>query len=158
MPNFLTRICFFPVLFSAFLVIGDRGDAAAQEPVYPKLTPKLQDLLRREMISVEEASQQILSALVAGDDQRVAELAQQIHDSFILQQEMTPEDRKDLMAAVPEEFVQMDRRFHKLSADLARAAEDANMELQHERFGRMLEACTACHSRYATDRFPKYSD
>lgn len=158
MRNFLTRTCFLPAFLSAFLVTGDGGDAAAQEPVYPKLTPKLQDLLRREMISLEDASQQILSALVAGDDQRVAALAQQIHDSFILQQEMTPEDRKDLMAAVPEDFVQMDRRFHELSAELARAAEDGNVELQHERFRRMLEACTACHSRYATDRFPKYAD
>lgn len=86
------------------------------------------------------------------------ELAQQIHESFILQQEMTAGDRQDLMAAVPEDFVRMDRRFHELSAELARAAEAGDAQLQHERFGQLLEACSACHARYATDRFPNYSD
>lgn len=148
----------FPVLLLCLALPVGAAAQAEPEPVFPKLTPKLQDLLRREMISLEDASRQILSALIAGDDARVAELAEQVHDSFILQQEMTPEDKVDLMAAVPEDFVQLDRRFHELSADLASAAGSGDLISQHESFGQMLEACTTCHSRYATDRFPGFAE
>ncbi len=136
------------------------GLAAAQEvkPVSPDLTPKLRDLLRKEMLSIEGASKDILSALIAGDDARVAELAQQIHDSFILQQSMTPEDREDLMSAVPEDFVSRDQAFHELSATLSKAAREGDRAQQHAEFGRMVEACTACHALYATDRFPDLAE
>ena len=107
---------------------------------------------------MNEASRQILTALISGDDERVVEPARRIHDSFILQQEMTPEDRADLLAAVPGEFVQMDRASHRLSADLAEVARAGDLPLQHKRFGQMLEACTKCQSRYATDRFPGFED
>jgi len=133
---------------------GALAEAQEAQPVSPNLTSKMQDLLRKEMLAVEDASRQIVSALVAGNDARVAELAQNIHDSFILKQEMTPQDKQDLMAAVPEGFVARDRAFHQLAAGLAQAARDGDSDLQLAEFGRMIEACTACHGRYATDRFP----
>ncbi|HDZ73404.1 MAG TPA: hypothetical protein ENH55_11685 [Aurantimonas coralicida] len=132
--------------------------AQSAEPVSPKLTDTLRDLLRKEMVSIEDASKQILSALVAGDNARVAELAQRIHDSFILQQSMTPEDRKNLMAAVPKGFVEQDRAFHAISAALTDAARSGDRAQQQEEFGKMIEACSACHAEYATDRFPKFAE
>ncbi len=151
-----TALCSLAVGF----LLGGTLAAAGQEadPVSPDLTPKLRDLLRKEMLSIEDASQQILSALIVGDDERVAELAQNIHDSFILQQSMTPEDKQDLMSALPEDFVTRDKAFHKLSADLAQAGRDGDRAAQHRQFGQMIEACTACHARYATDRFPKLAE
>ncbi|MDA3857032.1 MAG: cytochrome c [Roseovarius sp.] len=142
------------------VVFASGGSVTAQEvnPVSPELTPKLRDLLRKEMLSVEEASKQILSALIAGDDARVADLAQQIHDSFILQQSMTPQDKQDLMSVVSKDFVTRDRAFHQLAASLAEAARDGNRTRQHEQFGQMIDACTACHALYATDRFPKLAE
>ncbi len=140
--------------------IAFAGFALAQsaEPVSPKLTPMLRDLLRKEMLSVNGASQEILAAMVTGDDERVATLAQQIHDSFILRQSMTPKDKADLMAAVPEDFVKMDRGFHEISTELAQAARAKNRPLQQERFGRMIDACITCHSLYATDRFGGFAE
>ncbi|WP_188874131.1 cytochrome c [Iodidimonas muriae] len=149
MPGLVLAAC---VAFAGFAL------AQSAEPVSPKLTPKLQDLLRKEMLSVNEASQEILAAMVTGDDERVATLAQQIHDSFILRQSMTPEDKADLMAAVPEDFVRMDRNFHEISAALAEAANAKNRPPQRERFGQMIDACVACHSKYASDRFPAFSE
>lgn len=140
------------------LAFGCAATAQDVRPVSPDLTPKLRDLLRQEMLSIERASKDILSALIAGDDAGVAELAQNIHDSFILQQSMTPQDKQDLMAAVPEDFVARDRAFHQLSADLAQAASAGERDAQHAEYGRMIEACTACHARYATDRFPMLAD
>ncbi len=138
--------------------VGVSAVAQGGEPVSPKLTPTLRDLLREEMIAIEDASKQILSALIAGEDARVAELAQRIHDSFILQQEMTDEDRAALMEAVPTGFVEQDRAFHGISAALADAARAKDRARQHEEYGRMLEACSACHADYATDRFPTFGE
>ncbi|HEY9040124.1 MAG TPA: cytochrome c [Roseovarius sp.] len=147
------RRALFSLAAGCVLVGGYAATAQQVQPVSPDLTPKLRELLRKEMLSIEDGSKQILSHLIAGEDANVAEVAQQIHDSFILQQSMTPEDKQDLMAAVPEDFVTRDRAFHALSADLAQAARDGDRSAQHEKFGQMIETCTACHALYATDRF-----
>lgn len=149
LPSLVLAVC---------VAFGGMALAQNADPVSPKLPPKLQDLLRKEMLAINEASQQILAAMVAGENVRVAELAQQIHDSFILRQSMTPMDKADLMAAVPEDFVQQDRAFHEISAALAEAARAGNRPLQQEQFGRMIEACSACHAQYATDRFPNFAE
>lgn len=136
------------------------GTAPAQEtgPVGPKLTETLRDMLRREMAAVLGASLEIQDALVRGEDARVAELAQSIHDSFILAQEMTPEDRAALRAAVPAAFVERDQDFHALTGELAKAARAGDAARQRVLFGEMVESCAACHERYATDRFPAFAE
>ena len=142
------------IALAAVLLLTGAAAVTAAEPVGPKLTPKLRDLLRQEMASVLLASQDILGALATGDHATIAERAQQIYDSFILEQSLTEQDRQDLEAAVPEEFVELDRGFHETSAALAAAAraEDVGQELSA--FARMSEACVACHGRFASDRFP----
>jgi len=152
------RIIVSVLAFTPFLVIVSLAAAQNAEPVGPKLTPALQGLLQKEMVSVHGASQDILTATVEGNDERVAKLAQQIHDSFILKQSMTPEDKADLIAAVPEGFVKMDKAFHELAAELAQAARDKDRKRQHDTFGRMIEACSSCHAQYATDRFPHFAE
>ncbi len=146
------------LILAVYIAFAGLAWAQSAEPVSPKLTPKLQDLLRKEMLSVNEASQEILTAMVTGDNKRVSILAQQIHDSFILRQSMTPKDKVDLMAAVPEDFVKMDKGFHKIAAELAQAARVKNRPLQQEHFGQMINACVVCHSTYATNRFPKFTE
>lgn len=152
-----TKVCtglLAAVLLAAALTAG-RGAAQEPEPVTPRLTPKLQGLLVQEMNAVLAASEEILGALVRGEDAVVAEKAQAIHDSFIMQQQMTEQDRKDLMRAVPQAFVERDRAFHELTGELAAAARAGDRTRQHDLFARMVEACSACHARYATDRFPE---
>ncbi len=143
-------------LFVAAIVLPVGGFALAQssEPVAPKLTPKLQGLLKGEMVSINEASQQIFSALVGGNNAQVAALAQQIHESFIMRRSMMPEDKANLMSVAPKEFIQMDKAFHAIAAELAQAARAGDTQLQLEKFSRMTGACTDCHVRYAFDRFP----
>lgn len=132
------------------------GSVQADEPVGPKLPPQIRGLLLQEMQSINEASREIFTALVSGDDARVASLAQQIHDSFIMRQSMTPADRQQLRAAVPEAFIEMDQGLHEAAHALAEAADGGDRPLQRQRFGRMLEACGGCHARFATDRFPGF--
>ena len=80
------------------------ADARDAEPVAPKLAPKLQKLFAEEMVAILQASQQIVAALVAGDHAAVTKNAQSIHDSFILDKNLTAQDRKTLEAAVPRRF------------------------------------------------------
>lgn len=129
--------------------------AAAAEPVTPKLTDKLDRLLREEMRSIQTAMGQIHSAIVMGQHENVAQQAQNIHDSFILQQSLTDQDRKDLMSAVPEGFIKLDKEFHKLAASLAEAGRNDDTEKQLKLFGKMTGNCIQCHSTYVSDRFPE---
>jgi len=126
----------------------------AAEPVTPKLTDKLRGLLQEEMRSVQSAMSSIHSAMVMGKHQDVAAYAQQIHDSFILQQSLTKQDRKDLMAAVPKGFVKLDKQFHKLAASLAEAGKQQDTAEQRSLFNKMTGNCIQCHGQYVSDRFP----
>jgi hypothetical protein len=126
----------------------------AAEPVTPKLTEKLDRLLREEMRSIQSAMGQIHSAIVMGLHDNVADNAQQIHDSFILQQELTEQDRKDLMSAVPQGFIDLDKEFHQLSASLAEAGRNKNTKKQLKLFTAMTDNCVQCHGKYVSDRFP----
>jgi cytochrome c553 len=136
------------------LVLASATSVVPAEPVGPKLTPKLLDTLRQEMASVLLASQDIVGALAIGDHGTVAERAQQVDDSFILEQSLTEQDREDLETALPPEFVELDRGFHETSAALAAAAHAEDVEQELDAFARMTEACVVCHGRFAADRFP----
>ena len=133
--------------------LASSGAIFAAEPVGPKLTEKLRGLLVKEMVEIEAAMQETYSAIVQGKHDEVAQKGQAIHDSFILEQSLTQQDRQELKAAVPKEFLQMDQHFHQLSASLAEAGQRQDTQAQVETFNRMTESCVACHSRYVTDRF-----
>lgn len=140
----------------AVLLLALPAPAQGPEPIWPKLTPKLQGLLQREMVSILDASHHILEALVMGDTATVADQARAIERSFIMEQSMTEEDRQDLMAVLPAGFVDLDRRFHRTAAELAAAAESDDLDRAHAAFATMIETCGACHGRFATDRFPSF--
>lgn len=140
--------------FSLACLLGGTASLYAQEAVGPRLTPKLKGLLVKEMQAVLGAQQTILKAIVQGEHETVAQQARQIHNSFILKQSLTPEDRKDLQAAVPEGFILTDRAFHEAAAALADAALMGDSEAQLDQFAKMNNFCLTCHSRYAVDRFP----
>lgn len=150
------------VVLGLLLSLLPGGYALAEEAgdteVGSQMPPRVKALLVREMQAVLAASQDIFAALVQGQHEVVADKAQAIHDSFILKQEMTPADRKGLMAAVPQAFVDRDRAFHKLAAQLAEAARNQDLEKQRAFYGDMLDACVACHKQHAADRFPALQD
>lgn len=138
------------------------GTLAAEAPsasaVGASLPPEVRALLIQEMNAILAASQDILDALVRGEDALVAERAQAIHDRFIMHEQMTAADREALHHAVPDAFLERDRAFHALSAQLAEAARAGDEDRQRRLFSEMIEACTGCHSRYASDRFPGFGD
>lgn len=141
-------------LATVMLGLAVSTSSMAAEPVTPKLTDKLSRLLQQEMRAVQGGMTAIHSAMVMGQHESVAENAQQIHDSFILQQKLTEQDRKDLMSAVPKGFIKLDKEFHELSASLAEAGRNENTGEQLKLFSEMTGNCIQCHSTYVSDRFP----
>lgn len=144
------------ILVALFAFTIPLAQSAEPQPVGPKLTPRLKKLLAEEMRAVNQASQQIVAALAAGDHAAVARAAQQIHDSFILEKKLTDKDKHDLEAAVPAAFLALDSAFHLMAARLAESARYKDGDLETHYFGRMLEMCQTCHSRFAADRFPGF--
>jgi cytochrome c553 len=130
------------------------GGQGGPDNVGPALPGKLRGLLVQEMNAILDASKTIQDALIRGDSETVAQQAQQIHDSFILKQKMTPADKKALKKAVPKAFIQRDQAFHKLSGRLADAARAGHQERQERLFTKMIRACAGCHERHAQGRFP----
>lgn len=130
------------------------GWANAAEPVGPKLTPRLKDLITEEMQLINGASAEVFQAIVAGDHATVAELGQKIHGSFIIKQALTDQDKADLKAAVPPEFLALDAEFHSTAARLAEAGDAKDVAQEQALFAQMTETCVACHGTYASDRFP----
>lgn len=128
--------------------------STANEPVTPKLTDKLRQLLQEEMRAIQSAMTSIHTAMVTGQHTTVAEQAQQIHDSFILQQSLTEQDRRDLTSAVPAGFIDLDMEFHQLAASLAEAGRNEDTQEQRTLFDSMTRSCIECHGKYASSRFP----
>lgn len=154
-----------PLQFAAiplFLVLVAAAMAgenpSGKDNVGSNLPPRVRGLLIQEMNAILGATRNILDGLVRGQHAVVASNAQAIHDSFILEQQMTEKDRQALMRAVPERFIERDRAFHQLSASLAEAARNGNSARQRALFADMVEACAACHTHHARQRFPGFAE
>lgn len=106
---------------------------------------------------IKQAMKQILDGLIVGDHPMVATNAEQIYSSYILARELTAKDKADLMKAAPPEFLQLDGEFHATAKKLAEAGNQKDYELQRFYYGRLVDSCQNCHSRYVTDKFPAFS-
>jgi cytochrome c556 len=127
--------------------------SASAHDVTADLPPGVRGLLQQEMVQVDAAMKTVHGAIIRGDHETVKEQGRMIHDSFILEQSMTPEKRQALKAAVPAEFLELDQEFHGLAARLADSGRTGNTARQQEIFGQMTQACVTCHSRYVRGRF-----
>ncbi len=127
---------------------------AADKPVAPALSPELRGLLVQEMQQVLRAAQDIYRAVATGEHETVARHAQAIHDSFILNRALTPAQREELHAAAPEDFVALDRAFHRTAAQLAEAARARDSARELFFYSHLTAACVDCHRRFAGSRFP----
>lgn len=137
---------------SVFVTVSAESSGAVN--IGEKLPFKVRTLLIEEMHEIEKASQEIHAAIVRGQHEIVAQKAQAIHDSFIMEQQMTEEDEKALLAVVPEDFLVRDQELHQLSASLAEAARKQDTATQLQKFSEMTKGCVECHSVYASARFP----
>jgi hypothetical protein len=152
-----------------FLLLGAMLVAAAhaeqpvrQHAVHPPdhlhLSPVLTQLLQQEMKAIQEGMQALVTAIASGNWQDVADIGASIRDSYIMQQQLTAEQREELRYSLPDAFMELDRSFHRAAGRLEQAASSHNADMAGFYFYKLMDACVACHSRYAGHRFPGLSD
>lgn len=121
-----------------------------------ELPPRFLAILRQEMNQLSGGMGAMLSYMVRGQGQEAAEVAMSIHNSFILKQELTEEELKELVSLLPEGFIQLDRGFHQLADEMAAALKNEELEKSGRIYGQMVDACLNCHAQFATERFPAF--
>ena len=127
------------------------GETAPAELVLPEY---LREKLVVEMWAISEGMGLLLTHLAMGDADSAASVAGKIRDTFILKQELSQEELKELISLLPEGFITMDRAFHSTAGKLSTAAASGDFTSAIEHFTTMSEACVSCHASYAAQRFP----
>jgi hypothetical protein len=119
-----------------------------------ELSTDIAGLLRKEMLAIQTGMRDLIPAMSAGAWEDVSSIAQNISDSFILKQALTAAQKEELHHVLPQGFIEMDQAFHQSAAMLAHAAELKNPDVMNFYYFKLNTACIACHSKYATQRFP----
>ena len=145
-----------------FLIITIFSGASANAEELPgtqnelHLSPQLIELVRAEMRAILAGIQSIATGIATADWKSVADKSGQIRASYILDQKLTPAQRQELDASLPEHFVRLDSNFHLEAKKLEAAAAAHDSQLASFHFYRLIETCTTCHAVYAVSRFPGF--
>jgi len=121
------------------------------------LSRDLRDLLSQEMQALEKGMMSIIPAYNSGNWDDIETIGGKIKNSYILKQNLTEKQVKELRSVLPHAFIEKDQRFHYLSGMLEHAAKSKKEELINFYFSEMNESCLGCHSVFATHRFPALS-
>ncbi|MCK5189215.1 MAG: hypothetical protein KAR12_04085 [Methylococcales bacterium] len=146
------------MLFSSACSIAEEREHAHQQNTQTLNLPlDIKQLLKKEMLAVENGMQKLISTIAMGDWQKTAEIGKQIQASYLMKQELSEEQLKHLHHILPEQFVKLDHSFHHYAGMLAHAAEVKNAEVVSFYFYKMNESCIQCHSSYAQIKFTGFS-
>jgi hypothetical protein len=132
--------------------------AAAAATGVEALSAPLREALSAEMLALQSGLMSVIPAVVAGHWDEVARIGAQMRDSYILQQELTPEQRRELHDTLPASFLELDARLHYLAGMLNHVAEAKKPELVGYYLGAMTETCVTCHARYAQAKFRAFAE
>ena len=96
--------------------------AAAPTGPIQQLSPELRGLFRDEMVALQGAMLELVPAIVSGDSEATARLAERMRAGYVLAQKLTDAQREELERLLPAAFVERDGEFHELAGRLAEAA------------------------------------
>ena len=152
----ITMITVAVLLIIPQTILAEGEDHAAKRQVDNDihLSAGLSHLLNQEMVAIEKGMQDLVPAISSGEWEAVASIAQKISDSFIMKQKLTATQKEELHQVLPQHFIEMDQDFHSSAGMLAHAAEMKNSDVVNFYFFKLNNSCVACHSKYATQRFP----
>ena len=131
--------------------------ATADKVGVESLSAEVRTILKKEMVAVDLAMKDIISANTEGDLKKIASIAKQIQDSFILKQSLTKHQKHELHTKLTADFIRQDQQFHYMAGMLSHAAEMNKPELINFYYSELFEACSSCHKSYAEHRFPHFS-
>lgn len=115
-------------------------------------------LLTLEMQAINQGMMKLVPAIASADWQEIAEIGRQIKNSYIMHNRLTKQQRETLHHVLPKEFQTLDHEFHQMAGMLEHTAKMQKPELVNFYFYKLNEACGQCHSRYASEKFPGFSD
>jgi hypothetical protein len=162
MKNSLIQISLILILLFAVSCVENKEDQNADiienkkeitDSEEVKLPPKFKNLLNEEMLQIQDAMQRMIPFLATGNTE-AADLAEKIHNSFILKKSLSKEELQELISLLPKGFVKLDRAFHTKAKDLATAVRKNDFIIGGKIYGEMVSGCINCHSHYASQNFP----
>jgi hypothetical protein len=136
----------------------EEADQQAPPGDHLHLSPALMNLLKQEMNAIQEGMQALIPAIVSGNWQEVADIGRHIRHSYIMQQQLTDAQMKELHQTLPPAFLELDQAFHHSAGMLAHAAEMHNAEVVNFYLYKLTDTCVACHGKFAGYRFPGLVD
>jgi hypothetical protein len=149
-----SSICFF--ISTARASEGKKREShTIEERPAIHLSHDLKVILNQEMNEIEQGMIKIIPAISAGNWEKITKIAKKIKNSFILKQKLTEKQIEELHHSLPTEFIEMDHSFHSTAGKLAHAALEHDDELVNFYFYKLHSQCLNCHSKYASERFPK---
>ncbi len=149
-----SSICFF--ISTAWASEAKKREShTIEERPAVHLSHDLKVILNQEMNEIEQGMMKIIPAISAGNWENITKIAKKIKNSFILKQKLTEKQIEELHHSLPAEFIEMDHSFHSTAGRLAHAALEHDGELVNFYFYKLHSQCLNCHSKYASERFPK---
>lgn len=152
-------IIFCFAILSSTAQASDRHqpDAHRHISVTETLSPHLRELLGKEMQALQMGMMAVIPAYVSANWGEIESIADNMKNGYILKQNLSDEEVKELHSKLPESFLQLDENFHYLSGMLAHAAKNKKVELVGFYFSRLSESCVNCHSQFAQHKFPGFA-
>jgi len=148
------------LVFLSVVMLGVVSVSAQETPSEKndlKISPELLEMLRAEMRALLAGVQSLPAGIAMADWNSVANTGAQMRASYILDKKLSAAQRKELGRSLPEYFKRLDADFHLESKKLEEAATNHDAQLSAFHFYRLIETCTACHSIYATSKFPGFT-
>ena len=150
---------FLPAVFLLFMMLvfatcvnAERDDHEARPGHGLQLPQKYKALFQDEMRMLEKEMQALLPAVAKMDWHVIHDKGLAIYNGFILRQRLSRHEHEELHDLLPGGFLEMDLQFHAYGKRLAHAAEAKDGELVGYYYGRMVQACIACHGKYVPAR------
>ena len=144
----MKNILLATVLFSTIAM-------ATPDTSVTKLSDETKNLFKAEMSFIKGGMDEILYAMISGDDEKIQEVASEIRDSFIFTKSLKPHNVKEIKT-LPKKFFEYDLELHGGAAELAAAAEFNDKEAIQKSYFKMVNSCTKCHATFATHRFTNF--
>ena len=111
------------------------------------LSPMVQEILKRRMVSHANDMNELVSAIMILDYPLIASRAEKIAEDVSLSRPITG-DATELNASLPEKFFVHQDRVKFEARALARAAGATDPYQVADRYGRLSESCVRCHADY----------
>jgi len=155
----LANILFYSLLVWPSYTFSEENHNHDHQPTtgIESLSPELRELLKQEMLALQDGMKSIIPAYASGSWAEIQHIAHKMKNSYILKQNLTDAQIKELHGSLSESFIKQDQYFHYLAGMLNHAAKNKKAELIGFYFSELAESCVSCHRQFAVHKFPAFA-